>query len=264
MYGDIDDADLVKLPSVLKGSPGEKGALANTRNYFACISGVDDQVGRILRSLEQEQLKNNTLVIFTSDHGNCVGAHNCYTKGVHWEESFKVPLIMRMPGIRSSISDILVSPVDLFPTISSLLGLDGIFPAKIHGHDLSGAILNKTTPEPSSSLYAYLPWAIADTVTYGYKGMAWGERGIRTKDHMLVVEKKPMSNTRFLLFDMVTDPYQQENIARGNRELIRKLMDEELIPKLKKIGDDWYKIPVTGTWEYPEFFREDIITDRVI
>ena len=95
-------------------------------------------------------------------------------------------------------------------------------------------------------------------------GMAWGERGVRTKDLMLVIEKNPRSNTRFLLFDLVTDPHQQENIAIGNRELILKLMNEELIPKLKNIGDDWWRIPVTGTWEYPDYFREDVITGRVI
>jgi arylsulfatase A-like enzyme len=263
LYRDIDDADLVKLPSVTKGSTGQKGALANTRNYFACISGVDDQFGRILRCLEQEQLKNNTLVIFTSDHGNCVGAHNCFTKGVHWVESFKIPLIMHMTGIQNDISDVLVSPIDLFPTISGLLGLDDIFPETIHGQDLSGAILSNSETEPTSALYAYLPWAAADTLMYGYKGMAWGERGVQTKNHMLVVEKNPLSHTRFLLFDMKKDPHQQENIARGNKELILKLMNEELIPKLKSIGDDWWKILVTASWEYPEFFREDVITDEV-
>lgn len=263
LYKDIDDVDLVKLPSVVKGSPGETGALNNTRNYFACVSGVDDQFGRIINCLEQEQIEDNTLVIFTSDHGNCIGAHNHATKGVHWEESFSVPLIMGIPGIQNDVCDVLISPVDFYPTISGLLGLDEIFPAQVQGEDLSGAILNNNGQEPSSSIYAYLPYALADTLTHGYRGMAWGERGVRTKVHMLVVEKNPGSDTRFLLYDLKTDPYQLENIAQGNRDLILQMLNNELIPKLKSIDDEWWRIPVTDTWEFPEYFRQSVPTGRV-
>jgi len=263
LYADVVDMDLVRLPSVTKESPGEMHALKNTRNYFACISGVDDQFGRILECLEQQQIKDQTLVIFTSDHGNCVGVHNHVTKGVHWEESFSVPLIMGIPDVEHEFNDILISPTDFYPTLCGLMGLDEVIPGPVQGKDLSEAILDGSGSGPSSALYAYLPHALADTLTFGYSGMAWGERGVRTRNHMFVVEKNPGNNTRFLLYDLKADPYQQRNIARGNKALIMQLMNNELVPKLKSIEDDWWKIPVTDEWEYPEFFRQHVPPDRV-
>jgi len=263
MYNGSEAKDLITLPSIEKGSAGEIHALNNIKNYFACVSGVDDQFGRIINCLEQQQIDNHTLVIFTSDHGNCVGAHNRATKGVHWEESFSVPLIMRIPGIQHEVKDILFSPVNFYPTICGLLGLADVFPGHIQGEDLSGIILNKNRSEPSSSLYAYLPYAVTDTLTFGYIGMAWGERGVRTKDHMLVVEKNPGNNTRFLLYDLIKDPYQRQNIALQNKKLILQLLNNEMIPKLKSIDDDWWSIPVTDTWEYPEYFRQSVPTDKL-
>ena len=75
---------------------------------------------------------------------------------------------------------------------------------------------------------------------------------------MLVVNKILSNNTQFLLYDLKEDPYQQQNIALESKQLIRKLMDNELIPKLKYIEDEWWRIPVTDAWEYPEYFRQSI------
>ncbi len=100
-------------------SPDGKGLGQFLALYYALIKEVDDQVGRLLDTLEKAGYKDNTLVIFTSDHGDMGGSHNCFAKGNFFEESLRVPLIMRYPdGIPAGT--VLNSPAagaDLAPTI---------------------------------------------------------------------------------------------------------------------------------------------------
>ncbi|MDX2414974.1 MAG: sulfatase [Bacteroidales bacterium] len=253
LYKDTPFEELNTLGSVKPGSGGEAHAKKVLANYFACVSGVDDQVGRMMDFLKEEGLYENTIFVFTSDHGNCVGAHNHVTKTNFWEESFGVPLIVSWPGnLKHKRTDLLFTPTDFFPTLAGLAGFD--LP-EVQGKDLSDQIMDGTGYEHDGTLYAYLNFFNVDTLISGYPGKSWGERGFRSKEYMLLVNKLPDQLTEYYLSDLKNDPWQQTNIALQNRHVVEAILEEQLNPKLEEIGDDWYKIPLTKGKVYPNGFR---------
>ena len=253
LYKDMTFDQLNTRESVVNGSGGEKHSQAVLANYFACVSGVDVQVGRMMDFLKKEELYENTIFVFTSDHGNCLGAHNHVTKSNFFEESFGVPLIISWPGkISHRQTEMLFTPTDFFPTLAGLAGFD--IP-DVQGKNLSERILYDTGYEHEGTLFAYLPYFNSDTLISGFTGKAWGERGLRTKDYMLVINKLPGKNTDYHLTDLNRDPFQMHNIALQNRHIVEAMLEDQLNPKLEDIGDEWYKIPLTKESGYPANFR---------
>ncbi len=98
-----------------------------TSIYYGMVAEVDDWVGRILQRLDELGLAQNTLVIFTSDHGETLGEHGLHGKFVFYEGSVHVPLLMRLPGVipARTVVTALTSQLDLFPTILDYLGRPG-------------------------------------------------------------------------------------------------------------------------------------------
>src|SRR5690606_19412443 len=108
--------------------------------YYAACSGIDDQFGRLLDALERSGQADDTLVVFTSDHGDYLGAHGLFLKGVApFEEVYRVPLLLRGPGIApGTVVDEPVGLIDLGRTLTSLLlGPDHGDAFGGHGRDLS-------------------------------------------------------------------------------------------------------------------------------
>lgn len=103
--------------------------------YNACVSYVDAQVGKVLDALRKAGLDDNTIVIFTSDHGFHLGEHDFWAKVSLREESVRVPLIIRVPGKAPAVSHSLVELIDLYPTVARLAGLE--VPARLQGRDIS-------------------------------------------------------------------------------------------------------------------------------
>jgi uncharacterized sulfatase len=253
IYKDIPFEELNMLGSVRPGSGGEAHARKVLANYFACVSGVDAQVGRMIDFLKEEDLYNNTIFVFTSDHGNSIGAHNHVTKTNFREESFGVPLIITWPDkIQHKKTDLLFSPTDFFPTLAGMVGFEM---PDVQGKDLSGQILNGAGYEHDGTLYAHLNYFDSDSLIAGYPGKAWGERGFRTKDYMLLVNKLPDKPTEYYLSDLKNDPWQQSNVALQNRHIVDAILEDQLNPRLMGIGDDWYLIPLTKERGYPSGFR---------
>jgi arylsulfatase A-like enzyme len=95
-----------------------------TAAYYAMVAEVDHQVGRLLDRLDELKLARNTLVVFTADHGEMLGAHGLVSKMVFHEEAVHVPLLMRMPGAikAGSVVRAPVSGMDLFATVLEYLG----------------------------------------------------------------------------------------------------------------------------------------------
>ena len=100
LYKDIDvEALCAHRPDIpAKGTEMGNYFRNNIRNYYACITGVDEQVGRIIETLKSNGLFENTIIVFTSDHGICMGAHNNAGKDIFYEESMRIPMIISWPA----------------------------------------------------------------------------------------------------------------------------------------------------------------------
>jgi len=103
--------------------------------YYASVSFMDAQVGKVMQALDQSGQAKNTIVIFTSDHGFHLGEHDLWMKVSVHKESARVPLIIRVPSKEEAICHSLVELLDLYPTTASLSGLE--IPKNLQGKDLS-------------------------------------------------------------------------------------------------------------------------------
>ena len=109
--------------------------------YYASVSFMDAQVGRILDELERSGLRESTAVVFTSDHGYHLGEHDFWEKANLHEEVTRVPLIFSVPGFPSHRTDSIVELVDIFPTLADLAGLD--IPASVQGKSLKPILVDR-------------------------------------------------------------------------------------------------------------------------
>jgi len=108
---------------------------------YGMISMIDDSIGKILNELDTLGLRDNTIVVFTSDHGDMFGDHGVMLKGaMHYEGCTRVPLIIDVPGKPSGISNSLISSIDLGPTLLAQAGLEAFH--GMQGYDASELLLN--------------------------------------------------------------------------------------------------------------------------
>jgi len=213
-----------------ENTSGAKLARGQIKNYFAQITGVDDQFGRILQALEEQGLAENTIVVFTSDHGNCLGSHDEPTKNVHYDESMIVPFLIRWPGkIAPRRDDLLLSTVDIYPTLLDLMGFADDIPEVVRGTSHAKLFRTGQGPRPSSALYMWIPAGQPE----------WGRRGVRTHRYTLMINKSPKQPVRHVLHDNQNDPFQLKNIAERQPQVVERLVREELTPWLRRAEDPW-------------------------
>ena len=191
-------------------------------NYFAMISGVDDQFGRLLDVLDEEGLTDDTIVIFTSDHGDMMGSHGQVRKGQWYNESLLVPFVVRYPGIVRSGTrdDALLSTVDIYPTLIGMLGLSDHIPGDLDGADCSRRIADGSSPTREAAFYMRIDHLNCTT----------GNRGIKTDRYTYAIEKSETSVEHFCI-DNLSDPEQMTNVFgrdidldRGHRERLEEFL----------------------------------------
>ncbi len=212
-------------------------------NQLAMVTGVDEQFGRIIESLEKEGLEENTIVIFTSDHGDNLGKHGKISKTNPYEESMNIPFIIRWPAkIKPRHDDLLLSVPDVYPTMLDLMGFGKDIPDVVEGSSFANYFLNGTGDTPSSQLYIIIRGnrLVEDADNYP-ANLAYDERGIRTHQYTLMVNKISDDSTQTFLWDRKADPFQMNNLADERPDLVEKLTKEELVPWLKKTNDPWLK-----------------------
>lgn len=155
-----------------------------TQAYLACVASVDELVGLILDAVDQSPLKDNTIIVFTSDHGWGTGPKDYVYKNSLWEESTRVPFIIRAPGVAQRGADVALptSLVDLYPTLIELCGLSGDTRrneqgAVIDGNSLVPLMINPVMDDwggPEGALTAIHKWKDMDPMMQNYS--------LRTKD----------------------------------------------------------------------------------
>ena len=211
----------------------------NIKNQIAMVTGVDEQFGRILGALEENGLDKNTVVVFTSDHGDCLGKHEMISKSNPYEESMSIPFIIRWPDkIKPGIDNLLFSVPDIYPTLLDLIGLKSKIPQEVEGISFAPLLRGESMKRPSSQLYFMIGGQLLNE-DQEFDDMRYGERGVRTERYTLVVNKPEQYSKKIFLWDRINDPYQMENIANKNPELVKKLIAEELEPWLRKTNDPW-------------------------
>ena len=197
--------------------------------YYAMITAVDEQIGRILGELDDLGLAENTIVLVSSDHGDMLGSHGKRLKRKPWEESILIPGIVRYPAAvpPGRVTDAIFTQVDFAPTLLSLCGI-GV-PDDMQGSDLSAVILGKSELGLDSAFFQ-----IFGPFYAGGAEFSW--RGVRTQRYMYARrESEP-----WVLYDLEKDPYELNNLANdpGSAE-IREELEGKLSEWMEKTGDSW-------------------------
>ncbi len=220
--GDTSDRELVPSPYV--ETPGRKEIAA----YYAMVTAVDDQVGRILGELDELGLRDNTIVIVSSDHGDMLGSHGTRLKRKPWEESIRVPGIVRHPdGPAGRETAALFSHVDIAPTLLSLCGLP--VPPEMQGASLAPVVLGQAESGPSAAYFQIFGPFFAGGVERGW-------RGLRTDRFMYARTK----DAPWVLYDLEADPYELKNlVAVPEAGPTLAELDAELTRWMEKTGDSW-------------------------
>ncbi|HEV2108583.1 MAG TPA: sulfatase-like hydrolase/transferase, partial [Thermomicrobiales bacterium] len=197
-------------------------------DYYAAITALDDQFGRLLDALATSGLDENTIVIFTSDHGDQLWSHGTMKKQQPFEESIRVPLICRWPGRvpAGRRTDALFSTVDLAPT---LCGLAGVTPSGgLQGMDRSALLLGHDSSGAEAILLMDL---IAADESRAQELPEW--RGLRTARYTYAQRR---DGAPWLLYDNDVDPWQQTNLVETSAET-RDQLASMLADRLAEIGD---------------------------
>lgn len=205
-------------------------ARKSVADYFACVSGVDEQFGRILACLRQQGLDEDTVVVFTSDHGEMMGSQGRMYKNIHYTEAFGIPFLVRWTGkIKPGKDDLLLGTPDNMPTLLALMGLSDRIPPGVEGVDHSPALLGRKHTRPESA------WYVVSSPTQP----AAGTRGIRTHRHTLLVHRgRDGAGERVELYDDLEDPWQLRDIAGESPKVLADLAPE-LNRWLKHNDDPW-------------------------
>ncbi len=199
----------------------EKVAKIFTALTYGSIAMIDDGVGKILKTLEKTGMADNTMVIFTSDHGDFCGDHGLILKGpAHFRSIINMPLLWRVPGLtKTSISDSLVSTVDLPKTILNLLDVRKKFhPEAMQGNDIT-PILKNPSEKVRHQLLIEHDEEISD------------DKVIRLRT--LVTEKYRLTlydgyKNIGDIFDLISDPEEVNNLWFTNKELKNELVENLL------------------------------------
>jgi len=222
-----DPAKLAMRPNWKQApkTPGPKEIAA----YYAAVTAIDDQIGRLMQALDELRLSEDTVFLFSSDHGDMLGSHGLPLKRKPWEESIRVPGIVRYPrGVAAGRKErALFTHVDFAPTLLGLCGVKA--PAGMQGADLSRIVLGKGGRGPGSAFFQIFGPYQAGRVAEGW-------RGVRTERYMYArYESRP-----WVLYDLDKDPYELKNLVDdpGSAALLKE-MDAKLSDWMGRTGDSW-------------------------
>jgi arylsulfatase A-like enzyme len=214
-------------------------ARANLAGYYAHIATLDNCVSDLMQTLDEQGLTDNTIVIFTSDHGDMHGSQDQWAKEQPWDEAILVPFLIRYPAVlgrdQRTIPMQLNTP-DIMPTLLGLAGLT--VPQTAQGSDLSPVLRSEKTPQEDSALIMCVsPFGVWSRQIGGkeYRGLRGGR----------YTYARDLAGP-WLLYDDDLDPYQLNNLVNQPEYAQAQAdLETQLAAKLDAIGDpflpgDWY------------------------
>jgi arylsulfatase A-like enzyme len=216
------------------------------RIYYAMTANLDRNLGRLMQALDKAGIADDTILVFTSDHGEMFGSHGRRAKNIFYEEAARVPFVLRYPRkVKGGmVSDACMNTVDIMPTLLGLCGLSAKIPREVEGMDLSHLAVGSKGSEPDAALLmntgACASWE---------DGHEW--RALRDRRFTYAVYRGGGKLPRKeLLFDNVSDPYQTKDLIEDPEH--KKTADrfrEMLKDRMSKLNDtfpasSWYR----GRW----------------
>ncbi len=226
--------DLIKRENV---TIKDKGFYEKVRVYFSHVTGIDSCVGRILEILDKSGEKDDTVVVFTADHGEMMGSHGLMSKNVPYEEATAIPFIIRYPKVlEHRTDDLFMTGADIMPTLLGLAKLE--IPRGVEGSDYSELLKSNEGERPKSALFTQP-----------------ARKGVRTHKYMFAISYGDKENySDPVLYDIEKDPYQVNNLSFDSipSEDLNELRSE-LGLRLTISKDPWYKMKLYSDFIiYPE------------
>jgi len=199
------------------------------KDYLRCVASVDDNVGRLLDFLDAEGLSRDTIVVYTSDQGFFLGDHNWYDKRFMYEESIRMPFLVRGPGVgpAGSACGKIILNVDFAPTFLDLAGVK--VPAEMQGRSFAPLLRGEVPADWRTSFYyRYYHYPGHHRVQMHY--------GVRTERYKLIHFHRL---DQWELYDLEKDPSETRNLYAdpAHRDLVPRLK-EELYRLKKELGDE--------------------------
>ncbi len=214
------------------------------RVYYAMTANLDDNIGRLMEEINALGLNENSIIVFTSDHGELFGAHGRRAKNIFYEEAVRVPFLVKWEGhLKGAKRDFVFNTVDVMPTLLSMMELP--VPEEVEGSDYSACLAGTEDAEEGALMMCTGPTAI-----FG-DGNEW--RAYRTKQYTYGVFK---SDGLELLFDNLADPYQMRNLAEEpDYSTLKEELKQKMWKKMNEIGD---------SFENNSYYEKNWVKDRKI
>ena len=224
---------------------GEREELTEwMRGYHGMVANLDDNIGRLMEAIRRLGLDKNSVIVFTSDHGECFGAHGRRAKNIFYEEAVRVPFLLSAPELPlGTANDVCLNTVDIMPTLLDMLELP--VPATCEGASRADCLDGKHTTDDGSLMMCCGP-----TADWG-DGHEW--RGYRTKRYTYAIYR--VGGEEYL-YDHVADPLQMNNLAADPAYApLKAQLRDQMLAKMALIND---------TFEANSYYRDNWVEDRII
>lgn len=215
------------------------------QGYYGAITAIDKEVARLLQALDENRMTEDTIVVYTSDHGDMMGSHGHMEKQMPHEEACRVPFVVRLPDRKGPgrASDVLFASVDIYPTLCGLAGIP--IPKHCSGRDYSSLMRERGKFQEPEMVFLLNEKGPANRMEVNVPSY----RGVRTKTHTYAIQL----DGRWCLYDNVADPYQLKNLVKdpASKPLIEKF-EAALRASSKSTGDPFPYDSVVGSYSaYP-------------
>ena len=215
------------------------------QGYYGGITAIDKEFARLLKALDENGMSDNTIVVYTSDHGEMMGSHGHMAKQMPHEESCHVPFFVRVPGAkgRGRKSDALFASVDIYPTLCGLAGI--AVPGHCSGYDFSSFMRGGASHPKAEMVFLMNEQGPATRQEINVQTY----RGVRTATHTYAIQL----DGRWCLYDNVKDPHQMKNLVKDpSQQALVKRLDAALIAWSKSTGDPFpYDKALSSYSSYP-------------
>jgi arylsulfatase A-like enzyme len=197
--------------------------------YFANVSAVDYFIGKVLDHLDELGLTENTIIVFSSDHGEMLGSHGMQGKNIPEIEAFNIPFIIKWGDrLAHRVEDLILNVPDIMPTLLGLAEMEDKIPVEVQGKNYAGILKDPDAvpmDKPGSALFINLK-----------------SRGVYTGKYMFVVTENTGILTEVYCYDNEKDPYQMNKIPYEDLDTqTGEQLKMELTELLKNTNDKWYQ-----------------------